>query len=138
MAYMDRVDKESAARRAGRLKKRRRGMPAARRANARLLKLQVPATASSGETVTVTLSHAIPESLGEQLIHVTLKDATSQHRIERQVLHTKGTGQLIVLLKLPSSFSGKAVRVAAFVGKDFPNHLQHLMSKPIVVRPAKR
>ncbi len=135
-AYMARVDKESAVRRA---KKRKRnvspgGRNPARRNQAKLIKLLVPGMIVPGKAITVTIPHTIPDSLGEQLVTVTLKNVTGNQRIERQIVKAKGVGQLAVTFHLPANFADKAVRVAAFIGKDYPNNLQYLLSKSIVVK----
>ncbi len=82
--------------------------------------------------VKMSVAYNILEELGEQQIHVTLKDAGSR-RLDRKVHTIKGKGGLKVAFDVPAAQLGSAVRFAAFVGKDYPHHLQHIISGPIPV-----
>jgi hypothetical protein len=82
----------------------------------------------------VSVRHAIPEKLGEQLIHVTLKGGADAKRIERQVLTVQGTGELQVTFDVHEQEIHTPLRFAAFIGKDYANNLQHVSSPPVPVR----
>jgi hypothetical protein len=96
------------------------------------MQLELPKAAPLGKTVEVKISHKLPVDLGEQLIHVTLKDGNGQ-RIERQVLKAQGEGVKAAQFKIPAEVPGGKVHFAAFIGKDFPSHLQYLTPDPIAV-----
>ena len=128
-AYMQRVEQESAERR-----KNRRGNKQPARKQAKLITLGLPETASASAVVTVEIDHKFPPKLGEQQIHMTLKEGETQKRIERKIVTAKGTGKLSVEFEVPASQAGKSIRFAAFVGPDYDGHLQHLTSGEIPVK----
>ncbi len=74
--------------------------------------------------VTIKISHNVPEDLGEQSIHVTLKD-TKQGRIERKVVQVSGTGETELVFRL-TSIDKTVGHVAAFIGAAYETHLEHL------------
>jgi N-sulfoglucosamine sulfohydrolase len=98
-----------------------------------LIELTPPPSVARGKKVTVTLRHTLSQQHGEQLLHVTLKNQNNQ-RIERKVLTVKGTGSAQVPFDVPDEDALTAVVFAAFVGKDFPSCLQHIVSQPVPVR----
>jgi N-sulfoglucosamine sulfohydrolase len=124
--YMEGVEKASAARRANRRKR-----PKQRR-QTNLISLAPGARATADKPFAVTIRHRLPEKLGEQLLHVTLKQGDTQQRIERQVVKISGEGKVVVTFKKTAQLK-KSVRVAAFVGKDYAGNLQHINSQPIAV-----
>ena len=105
----------------------------ARRSGAKLISLSTPRFVRRGQSVTVTVNHKIPADLGEQLIHVTLKGQAGA-RIERKVVKCRGTAVLEVSFAVPVDPNLGKVVFAAFIGEDYPNCLQHAVSKPIPVR----
>ena len=127
-AYVDQKQAESDARRAN----KRKGNNAPKR-NAKYLELNAPANIVSGETLTVSIPHKIPANLGEQMIHVTLKDGTGK-RIERKVVTAQGKGTLEVPFDLPATYSGQAVQFAVFIGEDFQKSMQHLTTDNVKVK----
>jgi N-sulfoglucosamine sulfohydrolase len=134
-AYVMRVQEEATARR----KQRTQAQSNAQRGNAapaagrKLISLAMLKKITPGEPLVVTVVHTIPDDLGEQLLHVTLKDGTSGKRVERKVVKARGTGETKLTFELPSDLAAKSIRVAAFIGKDYPNSLQHLVTRPILV-----
>ncbi|MEA3226073.1 MAG: sulfatase [Planctomycetota bacterium] len=105
----------------------------ARRSGAKLISLSTPRFVRRGQTVTVTVNHKIPADLGEQLIHVTLKEQAGK-RIDRKVVKCRGTAALKMSFAVPANPNLGKVVLAAFIGKDYPHNLQHIVSKPLSVR----
>ncbi|MDG2212635.1 MAG: heparan N-sulfatase, partial [Verrucomicrobiota bacterium] len=118
-AYVQKLEKESAARR-GNKPKRKTG----------LIKWTLPKNITPGQPVKLTLDHKIPKRLKEQLLHVTLKDGSGK-RIERKVLKASGTGEIEVQFDVPKDLQGNKVSFAAFIGAEFSKNLQLLNSKSI-------
>ena len=118
-AYVQKLEKESAARR-GNKPKRKTG----------LIKWTLPKNITPGQPVKLTLAHKIPKRLKEQLLHVTLKNGSGK-RIERKVLKASGTGEIEVQFDVPKDLQGNKVSFAAFIGVDFSKNLQLLNSKSI-------
>ncbi len=130
-AYMTKVEQEAAERKKA---KARRSPQERTRRNANLIQLEIPKTIAAGETIEVRVPHTIPKRLGEERIHVTLKDGNGK-RISREVLTAKGDGTATAKFKVPADVPGGKVEFAAFIGEDFPNHLQHLKAGPVEVKP---
>jgi len=125
-AYVQKLEKESLARRGNKQKskpKRRTG----------LLKWTLPKSVTPNQAAKLTLAHKIPKRLGEQLLHVTFRDGSGK-RIERKVLKAAGTGEIQVQFDVPKDLQGNQVSFAAFIGEEFAKHLQHLSSKPIGIK----
>ncbi len=120
-AYVQKLEKESAARR-GNKPKRKTG----------LIKWTLPKNITPGQPVKLTLAHKIPKRLKEQLLHVTLKNGSGK-RIERKVLKASGTGEIEVQFDVPKDLQGNKVSFAAFIGADFSKNLQLLNSKSIAL-----
>ena len=72
--------------------------------------------------VTVSIQHTIPKRLEIQKVHVTLKNDGKQ--IERKILEVSGTGKAEATFVIPADLTKKSLRVAAFVGADYPTNLQ--------------
>ena len=104
------------------------------------LKLQLPESASPGKVVTVVVRYRVPDELGDQEMHVTLKESPSRDkngpRIERQVVVVSGTGERSMEFSMPETLQAAAVRVAVFLGEDYESNLQHINSAPIPVELA--
>ena len=118
-AYVQKLEKESSARR-GNKPKRKTG----------LIKWTLPKNITPGQPVKLTLAHKIPKRLKEQLLHVTLKNGSGK-RIERKVLKASGTGEIEVQFDVPKDLQGNKVSFAAFIGAEFSKNLQLLNSKSI-------
>jgi hypothetical protein len=99
-----------------------------------LLAIDVPESIVAGKTVTVTIRHALPPELGEQLLHVTIKQGTAESRLDRKVVKVTGTGETRVTFEVPAKVDDGKVGFAVFVGKDFPSSLQRLTTKPLTVQ----
>jgi N-sulfoglucosamine sulfohydrolase len=98
-----------------------------------LIELEIPKTVQAGGTIEVKVPHTLPKRLGEQLIHVTLKDGEGK-RIDRKVLKATAQGTATASFEIPKGVPAGKVEFAAFVGRDFPNHLQHLTAGPVDVK----
>ena len=134
--YMRRLEAESQERRAKtrRAKKTSEGpQTRPRKTGTKLILLSTPRFVRRGQTVTLTVNHKIPPDLGEQLVHVTLKEQAGK-RIDRKVVKCRGTGDLEVSFAVPANPDLAKVVFAAFIGKDYPNCLQHIVSRPLQVR----
>ncbi len=129
-AYMAKQEQVSAERRKP---KRQRNPQQRARRNAKLIELKIPKSIKAGETIDVQIPHTLPKTLGEQQIHVTLKDGNGK-RIERKVLKATASGTATATFQVPENVPGGQVQFAAFVGEDFPNHLQHLNAGPVDVK----
>ncbi|MEL6110420.1 MAG: sulfatase-like hydrolase/transferase [Planctomycetota bacterium] len=127
-AYMERVQSEADARRA--LKKKKQSGPGKPKPNPKLFTLQVTERAKVGGLFEVLVRHRLPKSLGEQSFHVTLKDADGK-RLERVVKKASGRGELLVSFQLPQDLKTSALRVAAFVGKDYDTNRLHRTAGPV-------
>jgi N-sulfoglucosamine sulfohydrolase len=132
-AYVDRVQAESDARRAG----KRNAGPTARtkgkpKPNPKLFRMRLPAEGIAGEAFTVTILHRLPKTLGEQPFQVTLKDSAGA-RIERIVRSASGEGTMDVTFTLPQTIPGSSISVAAFVGEEFAKNLLYRTENDIKV-----
>ena len=125
-AYVQKLEKESSARRGNKQKNKPR-----RRTG--LLKWSLPKIVEHGQPVKLTIAHKIPKRLGEQLLHVTFKDRSGKS-IERKVLKASGTGEIQVQFDVPKGLQGNQASFAAFIGREFAQNLQHLSSKPIGIK----
>jgi N-sulfoglucosamine sulfohydrolase len=99
-----------------------------------LVSLRPPKSFARDAAIVVTVPYRLPADLGEQLVHVTLKDGAGKARLDRQVLKAKGAGELTVTFQLPANYRGDAVSFAVFVGKDYPSCLQHVNGTPVPLR----
>ncbi len=133
-AYVLEKEREAQERRA----KQRKSNPNASKARPKkrsgLITLSLPKSAQASSQVTVTLSHKLSRNLGEQLVHVTLKGGADAKRLDRKVVKVTGKGAVKVTFDLPSQVPDNVIRFAAFIGKDYVNHLQILQAGPIPVR----
>jgi N-sulfoglucosamine sulfohydrolase len=133
-AYVLEKEREAQARRAKQRKTNPNASKARPKKRSGLITLALPESAQASNQVIVTLSHKLSRNLGEQLVHVTLKGGISAKRLERKVVKVKGNGTIQVTFDLPAKVPGNIIRFAAFIGKDYDNHLQHLQAGPIPVR----
>jgi len=128
-AYMQKLEAASAERRKNRPRRKGRKPKPKRKG---LIALAPPKVVSGNEA-TIVVRHTIPADLGEQLIHVTIKDADGK-RIDRKVLKAAARGELKVTFTVPDRSKGSRVTFAAFIGKDFPACLQHVVTGPVPVK----
>jgi N-sulfoglucosamine sulfohydrolase len=139
--YMTQVEEEAAARKLDRSQWRGGGRTRPSTSNPNrppqrrdLFTISPPLSVDAGEPVPFTVAYTIPEQLGEQKLHVTLKPASGTSRFERQVFTVQGEGTLEVeFAPIPASAPDK-VRFATFVGEDYDRSLQHSISEPVAVR----
>jgi N-sulfoglucosamine sulfohydrolase len=124
--YVDQAQAESDERR----KNRRSARRSPRKQNPKLFTISFPKHASAGEAFTVTVHHRLPETLGKQKFHVTLKDSGGR-RIERIVKSASGTGELTVTFQLAKDLATKSLQVATFVGSEYPRNLLHRSEGPV-------
>ncbi|NRB76651.1 MAG: sulfatase-like hydrolase/transferase [Verrucomicrobiales bacterium] len=115
-AYIDRVQAEADERRANK-----------RKASPKQLKLIQVKSAREGNQLNVTITHKLPQDLGEQQVHVTLK--ANNKRVERQVLPVKKNGKLEVIFGITPDHATAPLSVAAFVGEEYGKHLQIVQHK---------
>ena len=130
-AYVVEKEKEADARRANKRGKRK---PRAGKKRAELISLEVPKSITAGAAVTVKVHHDLEAELGKQLVHVTLKAGKQGRRVDRKVIEISGSGEAEVTFDLPAEVADGVVLFAAFVGKDYPSHLQHIQTGTIAVR----
>lgn len=102
-----------------------------------LFTVRPPAAFQLGATAELSVSYRLPDEQGEQLLHVTLKNARDNSRIERKVVTISGSGTVPVKFSLPRDLSAEQITVAVFVGKEFVHSLQRYNSPPIPVEPAR-
>ena len=96
------------------------------------MKWKLPASVSAGDQARLAITHTLPNELGEQLLHVTLKDGAGK-RIERKVIRARGNGQLEIQFDVPRRVEN-TVSFALFIGQNFAGKLQSLKSKPVAVK----
>jgi N-sulfoglucosamine sulfohydrolase len=133
-AYVRQKEKEADERRAQRRKGQRERPGVGPRKQAKLISLDIPESVAAGKALTVTLHHEMEDSLGEQLVHVTLKGGPDAKRLDRKIVKVSGTGVAEITFDVPPSVPGNVVRLAAFIGEDYQSNKQHLQSEPIPVR----
>jgi N-sulfoglucosamine sulfohydrolase len=97
---------------------------------AKLISMDNLGSLASGKDVSITVHHKIPDQLGTQQLHVTLKDANGK-RIHREVVSVKGNGDAEVSFDVPA---GQPVRISAFVGEDYQSNLHHITTDPVPVK----
>lgn len=141
-AYMALQDEYSRKAREARQKKK--AAAAAKQSQAKKLRnaiaLVVSEPATKGETYHVVVRHKIPNELGKQKLHVTLKAASidpkvkPDRRIHREVVEVAGSGETTIKFDIPSTDKLQAIRFAAFIGKDYQSNLQHIGSDLIPVK----
>ncbi len=90
----------------------------------------LPTGFAAGEFVKVQIEYQLPENLGEQLLQVTMKDAGTEARMERQTFTIQGKGSKTIEFRVPPGFS-KEIRFAAFIGAEFTANLQYQQSAAI-------
>ena len=131
-AYVVAKEKEAEARKQ---KKKTAKKPTRRgRKRAELITLEVPQSIAAGRPVTVRVHHDVEADLGPQLVHVTLKAGRPAKRVDRKVVQVSGSGVVEVTFELPADVPDDIVQVAAFIGQDYANCLQHIQTDP---RPVK-
>lgn len=106
--------------------KKKRG---ARQKQAKVISFAPIQSLKKSDQATVTIRHELPKRMGDQQLHVTLKDARGK-RIARKVVTISGTGNANVPFDVGKETS---VIVSAFVGKDYSTNLQHITSDSIAV-----
>ncbi|MGB7345051.1 MAG: sulfatase [Pirellulaceae bacterium] len=100
---------------------------APRNKSAKLISIEPMTSITKGPQVSVTIHHDLPKRLGDQQLHVTLKDAKDS-RIDRKVVTISGKGDAAIQFAMPDQPS---VRFSAFVGQDYQSNLQHITTDPI-------
>lgn len=128
-AYVEKVQRESDERRA---KKRKAQNPTPKQRKD-LIKMVLPKSIKAGKPVIIQVRHTIPEEMGKQLIHVTFKGGEG-NRIERKVIACTGKETLNVQFDVPGYLRGGHAQFAAFIGKEYGAHHQHLSSRKIAVK----
>ena len=113
-AYVDKTQKETDERRAANRKNKTK-------ASKKMKLIKVSAT-QENNVVTVSIQHTIPKQLEIQKVHVTLKNDGKQ--IERKIVEISGKGNTELTFSVPDNLTTSSLRIAAFVGADYPTNLQ--------------
>ena len=71
------------------------------------------------------IKHTIPKQIETQKNHVTWKHNKKQ--VERKLIDVSGTGEHEISFLVPAEMNEDNLSVAAFVGDDYPNNLQHVV-----------
>jgi hypothetical protein len=117
-AYVDKSQEETNARRAAQRKNKPNKLK-----KQKLIKV-IPKRTIDG--VSVLIEHTIPKQLEVQQIHVTLKQ--DGKRLERKIIDVSGTGNAEISFPAPSDLKNTDLSVAAFVGDDYSENLQHVVT----------
>ena len=117
-AYVDKSQEETNARRAA----QRKNKPNKQKKQ-KLIKV-IPKRTIDG--VSVLIEHTLPKQLELQQIHVTLKQ--DGKRLERKIIDVSGTGNAEISFPAPSDLKNTDLSVAAFVGDDYSENLQHVVT----------
>ena len=135
-AYVIAKEAESAERRASKSKGKGAKKTPAKRKN--LLNWTLPeGMPQPGKTVGIDIQHKLTDDLGEQLLHVTLKQGSKGNRVDRKVITIQGKGTEHVEFTLPESITDDQIQFAAFVGPEFSENLQIIQSDPIATAKAE-
>jgi hypothetical protein len=129
-AYVVQKEKQSEERKA----KKKQAKKAAVKKRSDLIALQIPKSIATGAPLVVKVRHTVPDELGTQKIHVTLKAGNAGKRVDRQVVEVSGEGVVEITFTVPASVPDDSVRIAAFIGPDYDRHLQHLQTQPKSLR----
>lgn len=133
-AYIIAKEAEAADRRSA----KRKGDAPKRTKKMNLLNWKLPEnTPQSGQSVTIGIDHKLPAELGEQSLHVTLKQGAGAKRVDRQVLTIRGKGTAEVKFDLPAAIEDDQIHFAAFVGPEFSENLQIINVGPITTAKAQ-
>lgn len=126
-AYMTKVETESAARKKKNPKRNRRRQ--------RKLITMTPSAAKIGQALSVDIEYKLPNNLGKQQVHVTLKTGANAKRVDRKVITINGKGTKTVTFEVTADqIKGGQVRYSAFVGKNYQSNLQHVTTDPVRVK----
>ncbi|MGB0654857.1 MAG: sulfatase family protein [Pirellulales bacterium] len=117
-AYVDKSQEETNARRAAQRKNKPK-----KPKKQKLIKV-IPKRTIDG--ISVVVEHTIPEQMDGQKVHVTLKQ--DGKRLERKIIDVSGTGNTEIYFPLPSDLRNANLSVAAFVGADYSDNLQHVVT----------
>jgi len=107
-----------------------------------LISLEIPQPILAGKSLAVAVQYQLPKSLGKQEIHVTLKGGgykkgntkKLKSRISRKVLTIQGSGTATVTFAVPADVPDNRVQIAVFVGSEFRENLQYILSNVLPVR----
>ena len=117
-AYVDKSQEETNARRAAQRKNKPK-----KPKKQKLIKV-IPKRTIDG--ISVVVEHTIPEQMDGQKVHVTLKQ--DGKRLERKIIDVSGTGKTEISFPVPSDLRNADLSVAAFVGADYSDNLQHVVT----------
>ena len=126
-AYVLKLEQEASRR------SRNKGNSRSNQRRLKLIKLALPHAVSKGHAAVVTVQYRLPQGLGTQKVHVTLKSAAGE-RLERKVVTISDEGSTKVEFDVPASLEGNKIRIAAFVGAEFQSNLQHVTAQTSLVR----
>ncbi|MGI9446668.1 MAG: sulfatase family protein [Pirellulales bacterium] len=117
-AYVDKSQEETNARRAAQRKNKPK-----KPKKQKLIKV-IPKRTIDG--ISVVVEHTLPEQMDGQKVHVTLKQ--DGKRLERKIIDVSGTGKTEISFPVPSDLRNADLSVAAFVGADYSDNLQHVVT----------
>ena len=86
-AYVLEKEEEASLRRTSKAKGKRKKKQKKR---TDLISMQLPESIVAGQPIVIRITHTLPEEMGEQLVHVTIKGGQNARRIERQVITIAG------------------------------------------------
>ena len=104
------------------------------------LGLQCDSFVLRGKEVQTVVSYDIPKRLGEQILHVTLRQAGNTRsasvpeRIHRTVESISGSGSIVLSFMIPDDPELSRVSFAAFIGSTYPENIIHKVTDSIEVR----
>ena len=116
-AYVDKSQEETNARRAAQRKSKQK--PPKKQ------KLITVTPKRTEKKVSVLIEHTIPKRLETQKVHVTLKN--NGKRIDRKIIEVAGTGEAETSFSVPDDLDANEISIAAFVGDDYSENLQHVV-----------
>ncbi len=132
-AYVQMKEKEADERRAQK-RKNRKATGARKKRRTDLIALELPKSFEPGKPLVVKIKHKVDADLGEQLVHVTLKEGPKGKRLDRKVVKVSGEGTAEVTFNVPATVADNTLHVAAFIGKEYSANLQHLQVGPLPAR----
>ncbi len=104
-----------------------------RNRNLKFIELHLPKKSHPGGKFIVEIKHMLPKRLGDQKLHVTLKQGKQGHRVERKVISISGSGTAKVEFAVPDKVEDNQLHCAAFVGSEYAENLQHVQEGPVKV-----
>lgn len=118
-AYVDKSQEETDARRASQRK--------TKSSKSRRQKFISVTPERTNEDISVLIEYSVPKRLGAQKVHVTLKN--NGQRVERKIIDVSGEGKAETTFSISSSSESDGLSIAAFIGSEYSENLQHVVVK---------